>query len=87
MYNVPLDSERSRSSMAPYNKNPIFASHSKSFVEDTSNIRLREKVQTSMAVGQSLVNKYRPMVESNMKESQMAGLPTSQSQVNYMSVR
>ena len=64
----------------------MFASHSKSFVEDPQNIRLRQNMQTSM--GQTLVNKYRKIVESeNLNESQTAGLPTSQSQINYKSVR
>ena len=39
-------------------------------------------------MGQSLVKKYRNMVESeNVDARRFAGLPTSQSQVNYLSVR
>lgn len=39
-------------------------------------------------MGQSLINKYRNIVESeNVDGHRLAGLPTSQSQLNYISVR
>ena len=88
-YPMPVrhDSERSKSNMVQTHTGNMMYSQSKNFVEDSYNIQLRDKMQTSM--GQSMVNKYRNKVESeNMLEYQkMAGLPTSQSQVNYLSVR